>query len=298
MLIREATVDDMPGIARVRSAAMIVPLTTPGGLLRRYESRPARLRSRYLVAEAGGEVAGVAQAGFSPFGTEPGRCAMVLAVHPGHTGQGIGSALLAAAEEHMRSIGGREVTAWAMAEAQGWASRRGYETTRPASVSMVDPRAVPAVPEPRPGVTLVSLAEAGPEAIHTIEATAVVDMPSVGPATTRPFAEWLPAVWDNPDLLHEVGVAALVDGVPAAYTLVEADLANARSWSGMTGTRPEYRGLGLAKLVKAEALHRAAAAGITAAYTGNDKENAPMLAVNRWLGYEPVAEQWVCVKEF
>ena len=33
------------------------------------------------------------------------------------------------------------------------------------------------------------------------------------------------------------------------------------------------------------ALRRAAAAGIVGAFTSNDDENGPMLAVNNWLGY-------------
>ena len=43
---------------------------------------------------------------------------------------------------------------------------------------------------------------------------------------------------------------------------------------------------------------RAAAAGITAAYTSNDAVNAPMLAVNTWLGYQPTATERSFTKIF
>ena len=33
-------------------------------------------------------------------------------------------------------------------------------------------------------------------------------------------------------------------------------------------------------------------AGITEAFTGNDTENGPMLAINRWFGYRPAATEW------
>jgi GNAT superfamily N-acetyltransferase len=54
----------------------------------------------------------------------------------------------------------------------------------------------------------------------------------------------------------------------------------------MTGTLRAYRGRGLAKLVKNDSLHRARAAGYTHAFTGNDADNRPMLAINKWFGYE------------
>jgi hypothetical protein len=57
----------------------------------------------------------------------------------------------------------------------------------------------------------------------------------------------------------------------------------------MTGTHAQYRGQGLAKVVKTNCLHAAAAAGITMAYTVNHEVNAPMLAINNWLGYRRVA---------
>jgi GNAT superfamily N-acetyltransferase len=55
-----------------------------------------------------------------------------------------------------------------------------------------------------------------------------------------------------------------------------------------TGTLPEYRGRGLALAVKLASLRWAAARGVTRVFTSNDETNAPMLAVNRRLGYRPV----------
>jgi GNAT superfamily N-acetyltransferase len=44
-------------------------------------------------------------------------------------------------------------------------------------------------------------------------------------------------------------------------------------WSEITATLPEYRGHGLATLVKVAALHWAADRGVTVAYTSNDESN-------------------------
>ena len=67
------------------------------------------------------------------------------------------------------------------------------------------------------------------------------------------------------------------------------------SW--MTGTRRAYRGRGLALAVKLASIEWAAANGITRMLTFNDATNAPMLAVNRRLGYEPIGRRVEWLKE-
>jgi hypothetical protein len=57
-----------------------------------------------------------------------------------------------------------------------------------------------------------------------------------------------------------------------------------------TGTAPAWRGGGLARLAKLAALHQAARAGIRWIGTANDQNNAPMLAVNRRLGHQPLPD--------
>ena len=56
-----------------------------------------------------------------------------------------------------------------------------------------------------------------------------------------------------------------------------------------------YRGRGLGLLVKQHSLARAAELGITSVVTQNDDTNAPMLAINRRLGYQPcgAGHSWV-----
>ena len=70
-----------------------------------------------------------------------------------------------------------------------------------------------------------------------------------------------------------------------AFTAARSDGATRYAW-GMTGTARAFRGRGLAKLAKNDSLHRARAAGYTQAFTGNDTGNEPMIAINKWFGYE------------
>ncbi|EST39756.1 hypothetical protein N566_00155 [Streptomycetaceae bacterium MP113-05] len=83
----------------------------------------------------------------------------------------------------------------------------------------------------------------------------------------------------------------LVEGEVAAYSVAQVD-GRDRYWSGMTGTRRAHRGRGLARLAKTEALRRARDRGYRHAFTGNDADNQPMLAVNERLGYRPAGSEW------
>lgn len=57
----------------------------------------------------------------------------------------------------------------------------------------------------------------------------------------------------------------------------------------MAAPRRDRRRRGLATLAKVESSRRAAALGMTRILTSNDRENAPMLAVNRKLGFNETA---------
>lgn len=129
-----------------------------------------------------------------------------------------------------------------------------------------------------------------PRPLFEADAETTADEPSDTPALLTDYEEWLTETWRSPGLDHDLTSVVVADGEVAAFSLAETDGVD-RYWSGMTGTRRAYRGRGLAKLAKNDSLHRARAAGYTDAYTGNDAYNGPMLAVNRWFGYELCATE-------
>ena len=94
------------------------------------------------------------------------------------------------------------------------------------------------------------------------------------------------------------GSSVLLDGErPVALTLLVVDPLGGIAATAFTGTARSHRGRGLARVVKLASIRWAARHGIERMLTGNDETNAPMLAVNRRLGYVPVSEHFSYAKD-
>ena len=110
------------------------------------------------------------------------------------------------------------------------------------------------------------------------------DMPTrdpIPPMTYDAFVStWLEAPHSRPDLL----VIGFDGDEPVAVSMVNV-YPNGTGYNWMTGTMPSHRGHGLGLAVKVEALRRAKVAGVAEVRTDNHERNAPMLAINRRLGY-------------
>ena len=109
------------------------------------------------------------------------------------------------------------------------------------------------------------------------------------------YETWRRLIWDVPDCDLELSVAALAEGVVVGTSFLYADRETGRGGNSGTGVIPAFRGRGIGLAMKQHSLSWAAAAGITRVITQNDATNAPMLAINARLGYEPfaVGHAWV-----
>lgn len=257
---------------------------------------PARQHYRLLVAEEEGRITGCVRAGLFADSSDPEAAFANVAVRAADRRRGAGSALLAAAEEHLTGIGATAFYAWAQdgPDVHGFATRRGYRPGRHASFLRLDLRTGP--PPPRPtlpdGVRLerAALWANDPRPLYEADVECFRDEPGDIPADGISFADWRAVTWDRPDFDLDLSTVALVDGEVAALVIVQTDGAD-RYWSGGTGVRPAHRGHGLAKAAKAHSLRLARALGFHEAFTSNDVANVAMLAVNRGLGYQPCARE-------
>jgi len=249
-----------------------------------------------LVAEADGLVVGTARYGLVTGSSTPGQAFLNVSVLPEARRSGVGSALLHAGEQSLAGLGATHAAGWADDEpgALAFAAGHGYTRGRQAHFAGLDLTAgLPPVPPVPAGVELRTAADFldDPYPVYLVDIDAAQDEPGDLDVEDQPYEEWLAEIWHRPDLDHHLTTVACVDGVPAAFSAVQTDGAT-RYWSAFTATRSAHRGRGLAKLAKTDSLHRARAAGLTAAYTNNDGTNAPMLAINTALGYRRCASEW------
>ncbi|MFJ2515111.1 GNAT family N-acetyltransferase [Streptomyces griseoviridis] len=294
--------DDAERFARSRHRALPHLLWTAEATLHLLARTPPAARRRALVAEADGEVIGTAQVDLVHDSPEPGQGCFTVYVDPERARRGAGTALVRACEEHLAAHGATKLFAWVLdAPAhRAFAERHGYRAARHAHFLRLDLTAAtlpPLQPAP-PGVQLRPAAGFAddPRPLFALDLETAADEPSDVESGSAGYQEWAASTWEHPMLDRELSMVALVDGVPAAFSLAHTD-GRGRYATAMTGTARAFRGRGLAKLTKNASLHRARAAGVTEALTGNDGGNGPMLAVNSWLGYEIVATEVRYVRE-
>ncbi|SFX43577.1 GNAT family N-acetyltransferase [Streptomyces atratus] len=296
VIVRDFLPADAQDWVRIRRAALPFMVTTPEGVTFELASAHPDKRARLLVAEEDGELIGTAQVGLVHDSPEPGQGFCNTYTHPDRTGRGAGALLLRTAEEYLAREGATSVYTWVLDTPSNlaFAEKHGYAPSRPAHFLHLDLAggSLPPRQELPPGVELRTAADFAddPRPLFEADAETTADEPSDTPMELSDYEDWLNHTWRSPALDHELTSVAVVDGEVAAFSAAETD-GLTRYMSGMTGTRRAYRNRGLAKLAKNDSLHRARAAGYTDAYTGNDADNGPMLAVNQWFGYEICATE-------
>jgi GNAT superfamily N-acetyltransferase len=183
---------------------------------------------------------------------------------------------------------------------RAFAEKHGYRASRSAHFLRLDLAngTLPPLEAPPKGVELRTAADFAddPRPLFELDAETLLDEPSDVDREFTDFEAWLEETWNHPLLSHDLTSVAVVDGRPAAFSAARTDGAT-RYGTVMTGTARAHRGRGLAKLAKNDSLHRARAAGLTEAFTGNDAGNGPMLAINKWFGYEVCATEVTYVRE-
>ncbi|MFF2190080.1 GNAT family N-acetyltransferase [Streptomyces sp. NPDC058155] len=302
VIVRDFRPSDAPAVVRVRRACVPYAVTTEEALHFAVRSANPASKYRMLVAEDGGEVIGTSHVALAYDSEEPGQARVNPHVHPDHKGKGVGSAILRAAEEHLAAEGATTLFAWVNDEpaSLAFAAHRGYSPLRTAHFQRLD-LTTATLPQPLElpaGCALATAADfAGdPRSVFEADAEATSDEPGDISTSLDDYEDWLNNTWQHPCLDQRLSTLVVADGRIVAFTLVHTD--GERTYlSAMTGTLRDYRGRSLAKAAKADSLRRARAAGYTDAFTNNDSENEPMLAVNSWFGYRISASEVRHVRE-
>ncbi|HEY7730341.1 MAG TPA: GNAT family N-acetyltransferase [Gaiellaceae bacterium] len=295
LMLAEASVDDLPAAAELLSSLYADGLFTVAGMRHRLECAPSWVQRRLLKWEEGERLVGWASCGLDHFSGDRELGFVDVSVDPEFRRRGIGAALLERAVEHVSACGATRLEAFGTDDDQSraFAEARGYAVKARLRASCVDPRKLPPAPPPPPGVELRPFSELAPEAIHAVDLVVSRDIPneeSIDGLDTA--AVWTTQFWRDPEVDKELSLAAVLAGEVVAITMFRSDLERGRGENDITGTLPAHRGRGLATLLKHASLRLAAERGITTVSTGNDEENAAMLAINTKLGYRP-SSAWI-----
>ncbi|WBQ05811.1 GNAT family N-acetyltransferase [Kribbella sp. CA-293567] len=292
--IRVATPADAVGIAGVWAAVMPHLVKTARGVEAELRKSTTRV---VLIAVEDDAVVGYGNI-YRPEPEEVApRVRITVQVPPAQRGCGVGGAIAEQVIAVATEAGAHKLLT-VVSDDEGskeFARRRGFEIGRRMSHSGADLSAVPR-PAPVPdGLRLVDYTGIDPARLWQANVAVAGDDPS-GLSQISPYDDWLKHDWDHPDLRRDLSVALLDGDEVVSFVTTTADPDRRVIWSNLTGTVPAYRGRGLAKVVKSAALGRSRDAGFEHAFTGNDAANAPMLAVNEWLGYRVRAAAWTAEK--
>jgi GNAT superfamily N-acetyltransferase len=300
VIIRPEREEDYPRVAELLSMGYPEPVSAEQVRAWRENGPPGRISLRLVATDTTGVVVGYAHALRDAWAI-PGLFWVHVGVHPAARAKGIGARLYADvagfARDHGATILRGEVRD-AVAEGQRFAARHEYSVERHIFESTLDLTTFDEIPfrakltaAGSTGIRFVSLADLGDtedarRQLHALNEDIGKDVPG-SDGTPRPYEafarEIFDAHWYRPD-----GQIAALDGDRwiglAAVGIFEETHS---AYNMMTGVLPAYRGRGIAQGLKVLAIRYACRAGATYIRTNNDSENAPMLAINRKLGYQP-----------
>jgi len=299
MDISPGSIEDVPRVAALYRATFDDRLSTVTGIRHRQASARPEDALRVWRAEEDGELIGWAFAGLDSFAAVRTTASASIVVHPAHRRAGAGSALWDEASAHLDAIGALRTVAYSRAddETVAFVGARGFTLESTDTTSAVDLRTLPEPPDPPSGVIIAPMAAhaENPTPVFEADKESALDEPGPSDFSGVTYETWRRHIWEYPDCDHELSVVAEVDGAVVGTAFLYSDRETGRAMNAGTGVVRAYRGRGLGLLMKRHSLALAAAAGITRVITQNDATNAPMLAINAALGYQPLSSghAWV-----
>jgi GNAT superfamily N-acetyltransferase len=267
-------------------------VVTPAGLVHFTERQPERAAMRAWVADAGGEIVAFANALMRWAIQTEGIAGLWVGVLPAYRRQGIGARLFELAAEHVGAHGARRLeSTYREHEPEGgaFAERLGFRETRREQYWALDVDSAVIADVQRPdSTTVVRLRDVRDREreLFDLYDAAERDMPD-DHVHAIPYEDWLSGELGNPELDLDFSAVVLVGDRPASFAWLISDREGRRAGNEMTGTAPEFRRRGLARLAKEATIRWAADAGIRTIVTSNDTTNADMLSLNEHLGYRP-----------
>ena len=143
----------------------------------------------------------------------------------------------------------------------------------------------------RQGVRLLTLdKDPDPDVLrklYVVDLEAASDIPTTVPIPVPTFEEWRRHWFDHPGHGSDrIWIARDGDDV-VGLSAIGYPVRRGIPWTSFTGTSRKARGRGIARALKYETVAQAIALGAERIETSNDAANAPILHLNKEMGYEP-----------
>jgi GNAT superfamily N-acetyltransferase len=139
------------------------------------------------------------------------------------------------------------------------------------------------------GVTLTTVSDdKDPDRLtklYEMMSAAEQDTPSTMPIVRQPFDEWMQGIFGDPCLSEERFWIAREGEAIVGLSYLQFPPVRGLPWTGFTATSREVRGRGIARALKYETLAQAIDLGHQRVRTANDDANAPILHINKEMGY-------------
>jgi GNAT superfamily N-acetyltransferase len=306
-VIRPFRPEDGEALAALLHEDEVPEPVTGDGLRHWHRGQPERARARSWVAVTGDEIVGWARARLRWSTSVEGVGEVWAFVHPERRRAGWGGRLYDEAAAHLDAVGGRALESWSFGEAgHRFLLARGFRAKRTEHVLRLDlTTADTSALEPlrarreAEGYRLLPLAAVvdRPHELHALDAVATADVPQIHAEDDVRFEDWVEEVLGSPQLSRDGSFVVLAGEQPVAYAFIEVDPPARLAANEMTGTSPEHRRRGLARLAKLATIAWAREQGLEAILTGSDATNVGMLGLNRSLGYRPVATERAYLKD-
>lgn len=283
-------------------AAMLDRVMTSGSTVAQLRSAlvsPAPIHEQTVATSSDGKIVGWYELWRSE-NAPPGKAFTSIIVHPEYRRQGIGTALHDHVVSFAKSNGINELKSrvkdteprWlAWAESKGFkVERHGFRSS--IKLSEFDEKhfseRVDAVETS--GITLTTLAAIGDTDVnrrryYDADSSAAIDIPGEDHVDT--WEEYKAHRFDDEDYNPASAFLALHEERIVGVAHVTLDQEHDRFFNEFTGVVPDFRRRGIAQALKIKTILYAREVGVPEILTENDSENAPMLAVNRKLGYKP-----------
>lgn len=241
--------------------------------------------------------------------TRAGKFYVTLVIDKNARGIGVGTALLTDIETFARAHGGTLLVGEVPDHetgSLGFAQRRGYDIRRHSFTSTLnlsgfDDRGTNLVLEGvrATGIRFFTLAEAPGEqterALYELMSRTMADLPGYEAERFMDFETWhdwvVNGVGTRPD-----GVIIAAEGEKLVGVTTSQDFPD-YVYTPHTSVDREYRGRRIALALKLLAIRRAKHRGVAYIRTGNDSENAPMLAINQRLGFVHLSGEYEVTKQ-